>query len=135
MIRKILSLIAGLAMAIITFLITEKTNGSIHPTPSGLDFTDYASVKEFYNNQPISFWLLVLLGWGLGSFLCGYLIKVISKDENKILPIIAGILLTLSAVANFFALPHPTWCIVFGLITFIPSTLLGHKLYKIKTNG
>ncbi len=135
MIRNILSVIAGLAIAVITFVIVEKTNSSMHPIPADLDFTDSAAVKTFYGNQAISFWLLVLAGWMVGSFLCGLLIKAISKIENKTLPIIAGVLLTLSAVANFFALPHPTWFIVVGLLIFIPSTLFGHKLYKINTHG
>jgi hypothetical protein len=73
---------------------------------------------------------LVLAGWVLGSFLCGFVIKWISKSYNKTLPIIAGSILTLSAVANFFAIPHPIWFIVVGLLSFIPSTLLGFKIYN-----
>lgn len=133
--RNIISVIVGLAIAITTFLIAETSNHSLHPVPSNLDYKDSFTVKAFYKNQPLSMWLLVLAGWFIGSILCGLLIKIISKNENKKLPIIAGIILTLSAIANFFSLPHPTWFIVVGLVIFIPSTLLGHKLYKIKTNG
>lgn len=133
--RNIISVIVGLAIAITTFLIAETSNHSLHPVPSNLDYKDSFTVKAFYKNQPLSMWLLVLAGWFIGSILCGLLIKIISKNENKKLPIIAGIILTLSAIANFFSLPHPTWFIVVGLVNFIPSTLLGHKLYKIKTNG
>lgn len=130
MIRNVLSVIGGLAIAVVTFLITETINTSLHPTPTNLDFNDAEVVKSFYESQPLSFWLLVLLGWIVGSFLCGLLIKRISHPEKKILPIIAGILLTLSAVANFSLLPHPTWVVIFGLLVFIPSTFLGHSFYK-----
>jgi hypothetical protein len=133
--RNILSVIVGLATAIITFLIVENINGNLHPTPATLDYNDPIAVKAFYENQPLSLSLLVLAGWVIGSLLCGYLIKLISKSDNKKLPIIAGCILTLSAVANFFSLPHPTWFIVVGLLVFIPSTLLGHNLYKLKSNG
>jgi hypothetical protein len=133
--RNILSVFVGLATAIITFLIAETINASLHPTPTSLDFKDNIAVKTFYENQPLSLWLLVLAGWIIGSLLCGLLIKIISKKDNRKLPIIAGIILTLSAVANFFSLPHPTWFIVVGLIVFIPSTLFGHKLYTVKTYG
>lgn len=133
--RNILSVVVGLAAAILTFLIAETINASLHPTPTNLDFKNSIAVKTFYENQPISFWLLVLLGWIVGSLLCGLLIKIISKNENKKLPIIAGVILTLSAVANFFSLPHPTWFIVVSLIVFIPSTLFGHKIFKINENG
>lgn len=133
--RNILSVVVGLATAIITFLIAETINGNLHPAPTTLDYKNTIAVIAFYENQPLSLWLLVLAGWIIGSLLCGFLIKLISKSENKKLPIIAGCILTLSAVANFFSLPHPTWFIVVGLLVFIPSTLLGHKLYKLKSNG
>lgn len=133
--RNILSVVVGLATAIITFLIAETINGNLHPAPTTLDYKNTIAVRAFYENQPISLWLLVLAGWVIGSLLCGFLIKLISKSDNKKIPIIAGCILTLSAVANFFSLPHPTWFIVVGLLVFIPSTLLGHKLYKLKSNG
>ncbi|MDD2987305.1 hypothetical protein [Flavobacterium sp.] len=133
--RNILSIVVGLATAIITFLIAETINGNLHQAPTTLDYKDTIAVKAFYENQPLSLWLLVLAGWITGSLLCGFLIKCISKSDNKKLPIIAGCILTLSAVGNFFSLPHPTWFIVVGLLVFIPSTLLGHNLYKLKSNG
>lgn len=133
--RNIISVVVGLVSAIVVFVIAETINSSLHPAPQTLDYNDSISVKTFYENQPLSLWLLVLVGWIIGSVLCGFLIKLISKNDNKKLPIIAGSILTLSAVANFFTLPHPTWFIIVGLIVFIPSTLLGHKFYKLQTNG
>jgi hypothetical protein len=133
--RNIIAVVVGLAVAIITFLIAETINHLLHPVPTNLDFKDSIAIKAFYENQPLSMWILVLAGWIIGSLLCGLLIKVISRNENKKLTLIAGIILTLSAVANFISLPHPTWFIIVGLIVFIPSTFLGYKLYKRNTNG
>ena len=133
--RNIISVVIGLATAIITFIIAETINALLHPVPANLDYKDSIAVKAFYESQPLSMWLLVLAGWIIGSLLCGLLIKIITKNDNRKLPIIAGIILTLSAVANFFSLPHPTWFIIIGLIVFIPSTLFGHKLYTVKTYG
>jgi hypothetical protein len=133
--RNILSVVVGLITAIITFLIVENINGNLHPAPASLEYKDPIAVKAFYENQPLSLWLLVLAGWVIGSLLCGFLIKRISKSDTKNLPIIEGSILTLSAVANFSSLPHPTWFIIVSLLIFIPSTLLGNKLYKLKSNG
>lgn len=133
--RTLISVLIGLLSAVLTFLIAENINAYLHPAPHNLDFSNKSAVKAFYENQPISLWLLVLAGWIAGSFLCGFLIKWISKNESKTPPLIAACILTLSAIANFFSLPHPVWFIVAGLLVFIPSTLLGHKLYKQKSNG
>lgn len=133
--RNIISVVVGLVSAIVFFVIAETINSYLHPAPKTLNYNDSIAVKTYYENQPLSLWLFVLVGWIIGSVLCGFLIKLISKNDNKKLPIIAGSILTLSAVANFFTLPHPTWFIIVGLIVFIPSTLLGHKFYKLQTNG
>ncbi len=133
--RNIISVVVGLMSAVIVFLIAESINSSLHEAPQTLDYKDHEAVKAFYEHQPITLWVLVLVGWIIGSGLCGFLIKLISKNANKRSPIIAGGILTLSAVANFLSLPHPTWFIIVGLLIFIPSTLLGHALYRLKSNG
>ena len=133
--RKIIPIIAGLVTAVVTLLIAETINANLHPAPTALNFKDSVAVKIFYENEPLSLWLLVLAGWLSGSLLCGFFIKFISKSDNKKLPIIAGFILTLSTIANFFSLPHPTWFIIVGLLIFVPSTLLGNKPYKINPNG
>lgn len=128
MIRNTISVILGLCIAIAVFLIAENINSHLFPLANNIDLQNVKAIEAFYQSQPITFWLIVWLGWMLGSFVCGLIIKLISKKNNKKLPMIAGIILTLSAIANFFAFPHPTWFVVIGLITFIPSTILGFNL-------
>lgn len=128
--RNIISVVVGLFSAIIIFVIAETINSSLHPAPQNLDYNDSIAVKTFYENQPLTLWLLVLVGWIIGSVLCGVLIKLISKNDNEKLPIIAGIILTLSAIANFFSLPHPTWFIIISLFAFLPFVLIGYKISK-----
>ena len=128
--RNIISVVVGLVSAIVVFVIAETINSSLHPAPQTLDHNDTIAVQAFYENQPLTLWLLVLVGWIIGSVLCGFLIKLISKNDNEKLPIIAGIILTLSAIANFFSLPHPTWFIIISLFAFLPFVLIGYKISK-----
>lgn len=133
--RSVLSVIAGLITAVITFVIVEKVNDLLHPFPANFDFKNSEAVADYFGSQPLLYWMMVLLGYILGSLLCGFFIKYIKKEDKKKLPIIAGSILTLSAVSNFMLIPHPTWFIVLALIIFIPVTLLGHSLYKLNSNG
>jgi len=128
--RNIISVVVGLFSAIIIFVIAETINSALHPAPQNLDYNDSIAVKTFYENQPLTLWFLVLVGWIIGSVLCGFLIKLISKNNNEKLPIIAGVILTLSAIANFFSLPHPTWFIIISLFAFLPFVLIGYKISK-----
>jgi hypothetical protein len=66
MIRNILSVVAGLITANVTFLVVEAINHSMFPFPENLDFKDNLAVKTFYESQPITIWFLVLVGWIVG---------------------------------------------------------------------
>jgi hypothetical protein len=120
--------LAGLAAAVAIFLLGEQINHALYPTPVGFDFSNTAAVKTFFDNQPLAYWLIVLVVWAIGSFACGAIIKFISKSENNVLWIIAGGVLTASGVANIFALPQPTWFVVVGLLVFLPSVYAGFRL-------
>ena len=128
MIKPILSVLAGVAAAVAIFLIGEQANHALYPTPTGFDFSNTVAVKTFYDNQPLAYWLIVLLVWAVGSFACGAIIKLISKTQKLLLPLIAGGVLTASGVANIFALPHPAWFVVVGLMVFVPSVYAGFWL-------
>jgi hypothetical protein len=128
MMRNIFSIVVGLVAAIVIFLAAETANVRLHPVPGNLNFNDTAAVKAFYQQQPVSLWLLVLAGWAVGSCVCGFLIKIIGRTNNRRPAIIASAVLTLSAIANFYALPHPLWMMIVGTIIFFPAVFLGYSL-------
>jgi len=118
MIRNILSVLAALAAAVCVFLLIESINTSIHPSDNPLDLTD----------RPLFFWILILVGWMIGSSLAGYLVEKISKSGKQTLSIIVGSLLTLSGVSNFYLIAHPVWFMIVGLPVFMIFTILGYRI-------
>jgi len=119
MLRNIISVIIGLVIAVMCFMGFEMLNHQIHSN----SMTDLSE-------QPILFWIILLMGWIAGSSICGYLIRLISQSDKKLLPRIATGLLTLSAIANFTMISHPIWVIILALPSFYIFTMLGHKLSK-----
>lgn len=132
MIKSTLSVLAGLGAAVIIFLLGEQINHSIYPIPTGFDFSNTAAVKTYYDKQPLAYWLIVLCTWVIGSVACGAIITFISKSERIVLPLIAGVVLTASGIANAFALPHPAWFVVVGLLIFLPSVYAGFRMFQKK---
>lgn len=129
--RNIISVIVGIITAGLIFTIVETINMKLHAFPSDLNHNDKVGLKNYFSHLPMLFWALVLFGWAIGSFVCGFLIRLISKSESTKLPLIAGAILTLTAVINFLSFPHPTWFVIIGLVLFIPMTFFGFKL-KVK---
>lgn len=132
MTRKIFAVIAGVITAILCFVSVETFNHQIHPFPTSLNFNNTKQVNEYMQTVPLSFWLLVLAGWAVGSVLAGFVIQKISKTDSMILSSIAGIVLTLSSITNLFAFQHPVWFMVLALILFVPAVFLGNALAKGK---
>lgn len=132
MLRNTLSVLAGLVTAIIVFVVAEQINHQLHPFPTTLELGYNQATADYMQTVPILYWLIVLGGWALGSLLAGFIIQKISSTDKSILPLIAGVILTLSSIANLFAIKHPIWFSVFAVVMFIPLVSLGNSLAKKK---
>jgi hypothetical protein len=130
MLRKIIGAIAGIVAAMLIFMVFEKINSGRFPLPPGVDPADHEAVTAYAQTLPSSTFITLLAGWATGSFICGLLIRIISKSADKIPAYIAGLFLTTAAIVDLILLPHPMWFIVAGIVVFIPMTLLGHAAYR-----
>jgi len=135
MLRKILSALAGLIAAILVFMAFEWVNSLFYPLPIDLDKADHEAMAAYVKTLPTTAFLPVLAGWAAGSFVCGLLIRLISKSGNKISAYLAGLLLMTAGIVNMFTIEHPTWFIVIGLFIFVPFTLLGYHSGKSNAKG
>jgi hypothetical protein len=129
MIRNILSVFAGVVAAFIIIMGVEYINSMNHPFPQGMNPNDAENFKAYVAGLPISALLVVVLGWALGSLLCGFVIgKINPNSASKRLPIVAGAALTIASILNMVEIPHPTWMMIVGIVIFIPLTMLGYRL-------
>jgi hypothetical protein len=127
----VLAVIAGIFAAMITFIVVEQLIHLIYPFPQGLDLQNTAQVNQYLESLPILYWLLVILGWILGSVLAGALIKRISRSASIVPPLIVGTILTLVSLVNVISFQHPTWFVIVSLMVFFVSVFAGHRLVKI----
>ncbi len=127
-----MAVIAGLVAAILIFMAFEQLKEVLYPLPHGMDRAEHKAMSAYETSLPVSALLLMLGGWTLGSFICGLLIKLISKSGDTTSAYLAGLFLMAAGIVDIFLLPHPTWFIVTGVLIFIPATLAGHALAKGK---
>ncbi len=95
-----------------------------------MDLNDLETVRTFAKALPWIAYLLILIGWGLGSLASGSIATTIDPDHRKTIPLIIGIFLTISGILNILLFQHPVWFIILGIPLFIPGTLAGHHLAK-----
>lgn len=132
MLRRILSVILGLVIAMIIIRGFEMINHRLYPFPSGMDTADQNQMAAFVKTLPAAAFIILLTGWAAGSFVCGMTIALISKSRSNTAPYLAGLALLTAGIVNIFMFDQPVWFTVIGIILFIPATLLGHALFRPK---
>lgn len=128
MLRTIGSVITATLAAVVIFTLAEQGIHALYPSPTGLDFNNKAATEAYMNTRPFAAYLLVLAGWIVGAFVAGLFVRRISTQAGMLLPLVVGGILTVSAVLNFYMLPHPVWFVIVGVLVFVPSVLLGHSI-------
>ncbi len=130
MLRKILGVLAGLAVAVMIFVGFEYINSQMYPKPAGFDPADHKAMSAYVAALPMGALFTLLAGWVLGSFACGALIRLIGRSDSHTPAYIAGLFLLSAGIVDIFILPYPLWFTIVGVIIFIPATILGHLVVK-----
>lgn len=126
--KNIFGIIGGLITAMIIFMLFEYFSKTLFPSPKNIDFADKIAMKSYIDALPVFAFLIILAGYAVGSFLCGFVIGTVSKTENTTLPVIAGLILTAGGISNIFMIPHPVLFSILNIIIYIPMVLFGHRI-------
>lgn len=133
MVRKILAVIAGIVTAFLIFMVMQAIGGAIYgkpQMPEGGGMPDPAVMTAYIASLPVGAFLVLALGYIIGSFAGGFVGRKISQSNSLNIPVIIGVVLTLTWILNISMVPHPMLMTVIGFFCYIPFTILGHKLAK-----
>ena len=129
--RIILAVVVALIAAIAVIVIVQMVNTLVVPMPGSEITGDPAKFREFLLTMPTTAYVVILIGYFLGSFAGGFIVKNMSRRESSgmTLPLVIGGILTVGGLLNFFVLlpGQPSWFVIIGLLIFIPVSLLGAK--------
>ena len=120
--------IAGAVVAMICISLIEVQCSSIYPTPAGVNFKDPVQLKAFLDSRPIGAYVLVLLGYAIGSFAGGFIATFLSGRIDMKRALIVGSLLTAAGLFN----PDPIWFKIISSLIYLPMAFLGFMVAKKK---
>src|SRR5687768_10713142 len=92
MLRSVLSVIAGLGVAVITFSLFQGISGVLNPPPSTIDYSDKNAVAALVASMPISAFLILLAGYIIGSFLAGWLATKLLRSKSTAIWMIVSVI-------------------------------------------
>ena len=125
--RSVLAVIAGVIVASIVMMGVEFINGHhIYPElgHAALGLTDPEQIRAVLATAPTGAFLVVLVGWILGSLAGGFVAAKLGKTLRA--AVITGVLLTLLGIANNLMLPPPSWFWI-SVIVFLPAAWFGGR--------
>jgi hypothetical protein len=116
MARKILSLFAGLLIAVLLVGLIEYLGHIAVPPPDDIDFSDPAQLEAHISNLPFIAFAIVLLAWCAGAFFGSLTAGLLSQQHSILYPAVISGFVLLAAIANMIMIPHPLWFAVTGVI-------------------
>jgi len=126
--KKTLSVIVGVLIASIIFTLFEYIGTLMYPFPKDMNMESESAMKDYIAALPALALIIILVGYAVGSFIAGLVIGKIAKSPLKKLPLIAGTILTIGAIANLYMIPSPIWFMIINIILYIPFTILGNSV-------
>ena len=119
--------------AIVVIMAIQMISSSLYPMPEGLSPKDKEGFGEYIKSLPAQAFLIVIVGYLLGSIAGGFVSTKVAKSRYLPAWIIGG-LLTLAGIANGLSIPQPVWVTIASLLTFVPGTYFGANLVKSVQN-
>lgn len=84
MIKSILAGIAGFAAAVITFTVVQSLNGLLFARPVAVDYNDRSAVASLIATMPTGAFLILAVGYSLGSFFAGWLVQKMLRSRSRL---------------------------------------------------
>ena len=121
MLRTLMGLAAGLAVAIVTIIVVEAFGNQLFPPPRGFD-----RAQSTAEALPLETLMWPVIGWFLGS-LAGSAIAVhLSRERWAGWAIVALVLA--ATIFNFALITHPIWMMIAGPLAAIIGGWLGQQV-------
>ncbi|HEY5971187.1 MAG TPA: hypothetical protein VIT22_04305 [Pseudoxanthomonas sp.] len=133
MVRTILGLIVGAAVACLAFIGGYYANAEIYPPPSGLDLSTPEALAEFANAAPASALACFLAAWALAGLAGGWITAIIAGPHRRGAALVIGALLTAGVIVQATLVPNPEWVVVLAMLLPIPFAVVGSLLATPRT--
>ena len=129
--RSIFAVVTGFVVASAVMMAVETVNGRyLYPElgKQAEGITDREVHRSILAGAPVGAFLVVILGWVLGSLAGGCVAAWIGRRAPVGHALVLGGLLTLGGIANNLMVPPPLWFWIAGLVVLIPAAYAGARL-------
>jgi hypothetical protein len=128
--RSILAIVAGANVAIMLISAVEAFSSLVYPPPPVLDPNAQEAMRQHIAQLPIGAFLLVLVGWAVGSAAGGWVAARLAGRAPLVHGVIIGLFFAMAASLTMLMIPHPLWMWVGGIVLPVACCYLGARLVR-----
>lgn len=128
MIRALLGVFGGLALAMGMVYVLQGIGQQLYPPPAGLDPADREAFAAAVAAMPVMALLLVLLSYAVGTFAGAWFATRLGG--RPFYAFLIGGIMTMAGMGNLLAVPHPLWFTIAGALVFLPSAWVASRVAR-----
>jgi hypothetical protein len=107
--RSFLSIVGGMAVAVLVVILMDKLGAMIHPLPAGFDPRVTAQVNAHIATAPFGAMLVMVSGWVLAPFTGGLVASKLSGRPGTMYVWSIMLLFLSTTLVNLGTYVHPPW--------------------------
>jgi hypothetical protein len=107
--RSFLSIVGGMASAILVVILMDNLGAKIHPLPPGFDPRQSAMVNAHIATAPLGAMLVMVSGWVLAPFVGGVVATRLSGRSGGLYAWSIAVLFLSVTLVNLGTYVHPPW--------------------------
>lgn len=124
MVRKILAVIAGIAVAVVLVMLIQKLGHTLYPPPTDIDPGDREFMEDYIANLPWGPLAFVIASYVLGTFAGGLVATTIAGERPLVYAFIVAAFILAGAVSTVLMFPHPAWFTASSIAGIVLAALL-----------
>ena len=132
MVKHALAVIVATAIGMLCITFIRIGLYLVYPLPGGTDLYDAESASKALANMPQAFFILLLAGCAVSSFIAGIAATIISKRIYRTPAIVTAFFITAGGIINVLTIHHPMWFSITSCLVYIPFVLLGYLVSRKK---
>lgn len=125
MLRQIASALVGILVAFAMVALIQRLGHAIYPPPPELAEADARALAAAVATLPLGSLLFVVAAWAIGSFAGAAVASLLTRGVSLLPGLAVGALVLAATAMTLFALPHPVWMMIAGLVLPLPAAWLG----------
>lgn len=109
MLRSVIGVIVGLAIAFATVWFMQWISHTVFPPPADLDVTNTDAMAAYMADAPIGGLILVLAGYIIATFDGAFAACLIGRAKPVVFGLTIGVIMLALTATNLILIPHPIW--------------------------